>query len=59
MIHASAIVSETALIADDVEIGPYSIIGNDVVVGAGTRIDSHVVINGPTTIGTENHIYQF
>ena len=59
MIHASAIVSKTALIADDVEIGPYSIIGNDVVVGAGTRIDSHVVINGPTTIGTENHIYQF
>ncbi len=58
-IHATAIVSESASIADDVSIGAYSIIGDDVVVGAGTRIDSHVVINGPTVIGDDNHIYQF
>ena len=59
MIHATAIVSESAKIADDVEIGPYSIIGDDVEIGSGTRIDSHVVINGPTVIGRDNHIYQF
>ena len=59
MIHATAIVSESAKIADDVEIGPYSIIGDDVEIGSGTRIDSHVVINGPTVIGNDNRIYQF
>lgn len=58
-IHSTALVSESASIADDVSIGAYSIIGDDVVVGAGTRIDSHVVINGPTVIGQDNHIYQF
>lgn len=59
MIHSTAIVSDKADIADDVEIGPYSIIGDDVVLGGGTRIDSHVVINGPARIGHDNHIYQF
>ncbi len=58
-IHPTALVSESASIADDVSIGAYSIIGDDVVVGAGTRNDSHVVINGPTVIGQDNHIYQF
>jgi UDP-N-acetylglucosamine acyltransferase len=59
LIHATAIVSEQAKIADDVEIGPYSIVGDGVEIGAGSRIDSHVVINGPTVIGADNHIYQF
>ena len=59
MIHSTAIVSDKADIADDVEIGPYSIVGDDVVIGSGTRIESHVVINGPTRIGKDNHIYQF
>ena len=59
MIHPSAIVSDKAVIADGVEIGPYSIIGDSVRIGAGTKIDSHVVINGPTEIGRDNHIYQF
>jgi UDP-N-acetylglucosamine acyltransferase len=59
VIHASAIVSDKAKIADDVEVGPYSIIGDDVKIDSGTRVDSHVVINGPTTIGKDNHIYQF
>lgn len=59
MIHPSAIVSDTAKLADDVEIGPYAVIGDRVEIGNGTRIDSHVVINGPTVIGAGNHIYQF
>ncbi|NIL93053.1 MAG: acyl-ACP--UDP-N-acetylglucosamine O-acyltransferase [Woeseiaceae bacterium] len=59
MIHPTAIVSDSAQIADDVEIGAYSIIGDNVEVGSGTRIESHVVINGPTIIGKDNHIYQF
>jgi len=59
MIHSTAIISATAIIADDVEIGPYSIVGDHVEIDSGTRIDSHVVVNGPTKIGKDNHIYQF
>lgn len=59
MIHSTAIISSTAKIAEDVQVGPYSIIGDDVEIGNGTRIESHVVINGPTVIGKDNHFYQF
>jgi UDP-N-acetylglucosamine acyltransferase len=59
VIHPTAIISDSARIDDDVEIGPYSVIGADVEIGCGTRIDSHVVVNGPTRIGKDNHIYQF
>ncbi len=59
MIHPTALVSDKASIADDVEIGAYSVVGDGVVIGAGTRIGSHVVVNGPTIIGRDNRIYQF
>ena len=59
MIHPTAVVAESAILADDVHVGPYSVIGEQVEIGAGTRIESHVVVQGPTKIGTGNHIYQF
>jgi UDP-N-acetylglucosamine acyltransferase len=59
VIHPTAIISDTAKIADDVAIGAYAVIGDDVEIGSGTRIDSHVVVSGPTIIGKDNHIYQF
>ncbi len=59
MIHPTAIVDPSAIIANDVTIGPYSIIGADVEIGAGSVIESHVVIKGPTKIGENNKIYQF
>lgn len=59
MIHPSAIINPKADIAEDVEIGAFSIIGADVKIGAGTVIEPHVVIKGHTTIGENNHIYQF
>jgi len=58
-IHPTAIISDKAVIADDVEIGAYSIIGDDVEIGSDTWIGPHVVINGPTKIGTGNKIFQF
>ena len=58
-IHPTAIVSATAQIADNVEIGPYSIIGEDVKIGEGTKIMAHVVIEGDTTIGKNNVIFPF
>lgn len=59
MIDQRAIIDPGATIADDVEIGPYSIIGNNVEIESGTWIGPHVVINGPTHIGKNNKIYQF
>lgn len=59
MIHSTAIVDESAVIASDCTIGPYSIIGPDVEIGEGTWLGPHVVINGPTRIGKRNRIFQF
>ena len=59
MIHQTAIIDPSAKIADDVEIGPYSIIGANVEIDSGTWIGPHVVINGPTKIGKDNRIFQF
>ena len=59
MIHATAIVDARARIAEDVEIGAYSVIGAEVEIGAGTVIGPHVVVMGPTRIGRDNRIFQF
>jgi hypothetical protein len=59
MIHPSAIIDKSAIIADDVEIGPFSIIGEKVEIQSGTWIGPHVVLSGPTKIGKNNKIYQF
>lgn len=58
-IHPQAIVDPSARLAEDVEVGPWTLIGPDVEIGAGTVIGPHVVIRGPTTIGQHNRIFQF
>ncbi len=58
-IHPTAIIDAKAELDSSVEIGPYSIIGANVKVDAGTRVAGHVIINGPTTIGKNNHIFQY
>jgi len=58
-IHPTAIVDISAEIDSSVEVGPYSIVGKNVKIDAGTRIAGHVIINGPTTIGKNNHIFQY
>jgi len=59
MRHPTAIIHPGARLADDVEIGAYSIIGEHVEIGAGTVIGPHVTIGGHTRIGARNHIFQF
>ncbi len=59
MIHPTAIIEEGAKLHESVTVGPYSIIGGNVDIDAGTIISPHVVINGHTTIGKDNHIFQF
>lgn len=59
MIDERAIVDPSANIADNVEIGPFSIIGADVTIGEGCVIGPHAVLKGPTTLGRNNSVYQF
>ncbi len=59
VIHETAIISSSARLADDVEIGPYAVIEDDVEIGEGTVIGPHTVIKGETRIGSNNRIYQF
>ena len=58
-IHQTAIIDSQAEIADDVEIGPYSIIEGKVSIDSGSHVGAHVVIKGPTSIGKNNRIHQF
>ncbi|MGB5397917.1 MAG: acyl-ACP--UDP-N-acetylglucosamine O-acyltransferase [Gammaproteobacteria bacterium] len=59
MIHPTAIIDDTAIIADSVSIGAYSVIGANVEIGEGSVLGPHVVVNGPTKIGKYNRIFQF
>jgi len=59
MIHPTALIDPDATLADDVEVGAFSIIDAKVRIGAGTKIGPHAVITGRTTIGKNNHIFQF
>lgn len=58
-IHPTAIVSSSATLASNVEVGAYSIIGDHVDIGSGCKVGPHVVINGPTKIGCNNQFFQF
>jgi UDP-N-acetylglucosamine acyltransferase len=58
-IHPSAVIHPDAQLASNVQVGPFSVIEKDVKIGAGTVVGPHVVINGHTTIGENNHFYQF
>jgi UDP-N-acetylglucosamine acyltransferase len=59
MIHPTALIDPKAELADDVEVGAFTIIEAKVRIDTGTRIRSHVVLTGRTTIGKNNHIFQF
>ena len=59
MIDARAVVSADARVHETASVGPYAIIGPNVEIGARTRVEGHAFIKGPTTIGENNHIFQF
>ena len=58
-IHSTAIVDPAAELDPSVQVGPYAVIGPQVRIGAGTKIGAHCVIEGRTTIGVDNHFFQF
>ena len=59
MRHPTALIHPDARLAEDVEVGAYSIIGEHVEIGSGTSIGPHVVIGGRTRIGANNRVFQF
>ena len=52
-VHPTAVIDETAVIADDVSIGSNAVIGRDVVIGAGSVIGPNVTIYPNTQIGLD------
>jgi UDP-N-acetylglucosamine acyltransferase len=56
-ISPHAIVEDTAKIADDVVVGPFSYIGGQVEIAAGCAIANNVTITGRTTLGEKNHVF--
>jgi UDP-N-acetylglucosamine acyltransferase len=58
-VHPTALVESGARIADDVEIGAYTLVGPHVVIEAGTWIGPHVVLQGHTRVGRHNRIHAF
>ncbi len=56
-IHPTAIVSKKAKLADDIQVGPYSIIADNVVIGKATSIHAYCVLEGNTTVGCGCEIF--
>ncbi|MCC5821935.1 MAG: acyl-ACP--UDP-N-acetylglucosamine O-acyltransferase [Phycisphaerales bacterium] len=56
-IHPTATVDEAAMLADDVEVGPYTIVSGPVTIGPGVRLLARVSIQGPATIGAGTIVY--
>ena len=56
LIHPSAIVSPSALLGSNVNIGPYTVIEDDVEIGDECHIDSHVVIRSYVRMGKGNQV---
>lgn len=56
-IHPTAVIAESATVADDCYIGPFSYIGEGVSVGRGTQIYAHVVVEQGAQVGEDCLIY--
>lgn len=56
-IHATAIVSEQATLADGVVVGPFAVIHDHVDIGAGTVIGPHAVIHDFVRMGASNRVH--
>jgi len=58
-IHPTAVVDPGAKLADDVELGPYTVVGNGVELASGVKVGSHVILVGRTTVGARTRIFPF
>ena len=56
-IHSLAVVDASAVLGDDVVVGPFAVIGAEVTIGDGTEVGAGAQVQGPTVIGRENRIH--
>jgi UDP-N-acetylglucosamine acyltransferase len=56
-VHATAVVSAGARLADGVRIEPYAVVGDGVELGRGSSVGSHAHIDGPAIFGENNRIF--
>lgn len=56
-IHATAVVSDGAVIGAGSRVGPYAVIGEHVRIGRRCEVDEHVVLRGHTSIGDDCRIF--
>lgn len=59
IIHPTAQIDPSAVLADDVEVGPFSVVEPDVTIGSGTVLRSHAVVRRYTTLGEGNLVDSF
>lgn len=55
-IHSTAVIEESATIADGVSVGPHAVIEANAVIGAHCQIEAHAVIGRGVSIGEHTHI---
>jgi UDP-N-acetylglucosamine acyltransferase len=58
-IHAQAVISATAKLAEGVEVGAFAVVGAGVELGADCVVHPHAVINGPSKFGARNVFHPF
>jgi UDP-N-acetylglucosamine acyltransferase len=53
-----AIVSSTAQIAPDVQIGPFCIVESSAAIGSGCILEGRATVKEGTTLGANNHVFE-
>jgi UDP-N-acetylglucosamine acyltransferase len=53
-VHPTAIISDEATLAADVQVGPYAVIEGPVTLGSGCIVQAHAHLIGPATLGANN-----
>ena len=58
-IHPSAIIDSSAVLADDVAVGPFAVIEAGASIGAGSRLGAHAVIRADSVLGDSVFVDSF
>jgi UDP-N-acetylglucosamine acyltransferase len=56
LIHPTAVIDPDAILADDVQVGPYAVIEGPVEIGRGCVIEAHACLCGPLKMGRDNFV---
>lgn len=56
-VHPTAVIDPTAELADDVQVGAYSVVGPNVSIGEGTVLMNQVTVAQRTKIGERNRLH--